>query len=175
MLSLTLVLVLFTQYLGCPIAPIEILCDNAALVDTVNRLITRSWPLFPNDTLAPSWDVVQCLVAHVKQLPATSTIRWIKSHQDDNIEFEKLSLRAQLNVRADELTGIAHETSDPQAFQYISTPSFREPSASLSWMTPSSAINYATRPAMSVALRQCIRIWQPSTCGRSRCLTLSIG
>ena len=35
-----------------------------------------------------------------------------------------LPLQAQLNVQADELTGIAHETSDPQAFQYIEYPFF---------------------------------------------------
>jgi hypothetical protein len=36
--------------------------DNLAVVDTFHNIISRSGPEFSNDTLRPSWDIIQCQV-----------------------------------------------------------------------------------------------------------------
>ena len=87
---------------------LQIVCDNEALVDTINQLLTQSRPEFPNDTLKPDWDVLQCIRNTHQQTP-TVQIRWIKSHQDEDIHFKDLSLPAQLNCEADQLAREAHD------------------------------------------------------------------
>jgi hypothetical protein len=45
----------FSQYTTNTFAPIELLCDNDALVKKVEKLRKSIRPEFPNDALAPSW------------------------------------------------------------------------------------------------------------------------
>jgi hypothetical protein len=42
-------------------------------------------PEFPNDTLAPSWDVLQQITKNLWKFPEASSLRWIPGHQDDKL------------------------------------------------------------------------------------------
>jgi hypothetical protein len=59
LLSITNLVTLPMQYTTSIFAPIELLCNNDALVKKVEKLRKSTRPEFPNDTLAPSWDVLQ--------------------------------------------------------------------------------------------------------------------
>jgi hypothetical protein len=59
-------------------------CDNKATVDTVNRLLTRQRPDFPNDSLRPSWDLLQSLRTYYRTHP-TLALGHILGHQDKNV------------------------------------------------------------------------------------------
>ena len=112
MLSLTVFLQLIRQYFNLPPQPTKIFCDNEALVKTIKKLTKRLRPAFANDTLVPSWDVIQAIHR------ITATLTWIgedgvtkplftfqhvKGHQDDKTPHHLLSPEAKLNCRADEL------------------------------------------------------------------------
>jgi hypothetical protein len=58
LLSITTLVTLLMQYKKNTFAPIELLCNNDALVKKVEKLRKSKRPEFPNDTLAPSWDVL---------------------------------------------------------------------------------------------------------------------
>jgi hypothetical protein len=47
------------QYTTTTFAPIEHLCNNDALVKKTEKMRKSTRPEFPNDTQAPSWDVLQ--------------------------------------------------------------------------------------------------------------------
>jgi hypothetical protein len=47
-------------------APIELLCDNDALVKKVEKLRKSTKPEFPNDTLSPSWDALQRITENLQ-------------------------------------------------------------------------------------------------------------
>jgi hypothetical protein len=79
-------------------APIELLCDNNALVKKVEKLRKSTRPEFPNDTLVPSWDVLQRITKNLRKLPEESSLQWIPSHQDDKSPIEQLPPDARLNV-----------------------------------------------------------------------------
>jgi hypothetical protein len=94
------------QYTTNTFAPIELLCDNDALVKKVKKLRKSTRPEFPNDTLAPSWDVLQRITKNLRKFrEEESSLRWIPSHQDDKTPIEQIPLDARLNVRADKLAG----------------------------------------------------------------------
>jgi hypothetical protein len=59
LLSITTMVTLLMQYTTNTFAPIGLLCDNDALVKRVEKLRKSTRPKFPNDTLAPNWDVLQ--------------------------------------------------------------------------------------------------------------------
>jgi hypothetical protein len=59
LLSITTLVTLLMQYTTNTFAPIELLCDNNALVKKIEKLRKSTRPEFLNDTLAPSWDVLQ--------------------------------------------------------------------------------------------------------------------
>jgi hypothetical protein len=59
LLSLVTLLDLMSKFFHRPLPPITILCDNLSVVQTLNSIITRVRPVFPNDTLRPSWDIIQ--------------------------------------------------------------------------------------------------------------------
>jgi hypothetical protein len=58
LLSITSLVTLLLQYTTSTFAPIELLCDSKALVKKVKKLRKSTRPEFPNDTMAPSWDVL---------------------------------------------------------------------------------------------------------------------
>ena len=59
------------------------------------------------------WDVLYALHRTIKTFPATISVEWVASHQDDdpNVNISDLPLGAQLNIEADKLatTGL-HES-----------------------------------------------------------------
>jgi hypothetical protein len=89
--------------LGCPSK--KLLCNNDALVKKVENMWKSKRPEFANDTLAPSWDVLQRKTKNLRKLPEESSLRWIPSHQDDKTPIEQLPPDARLNVRADKQAG----------------------------------------------------------------------
>jgi hypothetical protein len=58
LLSVTTLVTLLMQYTTNTFTPIELLWDNDALVKKVKKLRKSTRPEFPNDTLAPNWDVL---------------------------------------------------------------------------------------------------------------------
>jgi hypothetical protein len=59
LLSITTLVIPLMQYTTDTFVPVELFCDNDALVKKVEKLQKSTRPDFPNDTLAPSWDVRQ--------------------------------------------------------------------------------------------------------------------
>eukprot|EP00957_Ditylum_brightwellii_P065333 4955442-Ditylum_brightwellii.AAC.1 len=55
------------------------------------------------NTLEPVWDVVAQVADTLKQYNSLITITHVKSHQDDNTLFDKLTMPARLNIAADNL------------------------------------------------------------------------
>jgi hypothetical protein len=105
LLSITTLVTLLMQYMTNTFAPIELLYDNNALVTKIEKLRKSTRPEFPNDTLAPSWDVLQRITKNLRKFPEESSLQWIPSHQDDKTPIEQLPPDARLNVRADRLAG----------------------------------------------------------------------
>jgi hypothetical protein len=93
------------QYTTNTFVPIEFLCDNDALVKKVEKLRKSTRPEFLNDTLGPSWGVLQRITKNLRMFPEESSLRWIPSHQDDKTPIEQLPPDARRNVRADKLAG----------------------------------------------------------------------
>jgi hypothetical protein len=98
LLIITTLVTLLMQYITNTFAPIEPLCDNDALVKKVEKLRKSTRPEFPNDTLAPSWDILQGITKNLQEFPEGSSLRWIPSHQDDKSLIELLLPDARLNV-----------------------------------------------------------------------------
>jgi hypothetical protein len=59
LLSITTLVTVLMQYTTNTFAPIELLCDNDAVMKKIEKLRKSTSPEFPNDTLASSWDVLQ--------------------------------------------------------------------------------------------------------------------
>jgi hypothetical protein len=93
------------QYTPNTFAPIGLLCDNDALAKKVEKLRNSTRSVFPNDTLAPSWDVLQRITKNLQQFKEASSLWWIPSHQDDKTPIEQLPPDARLNIQADKLAG----------------------------------------------------------------------
>ncbi|KAG7358422.1 reverse transcriptase RNA-dependent DNA polymerase [Nitzschia inconspicua] len=74
-------LFLLREYYDLTLAPMQVYCDNEALVKNVNKAREQSRPQFPNDALKASWDVLQAVVRLAKLLPEI-TFHHIKGHQD---------------------------------------------------------------------------------------------
>jgi hypothetical protein len=62
------------QYTPNTFAPIGLLCDNDALAKKVDKLRKSTRPAFPNDTLAPSWDVLQRITKNLQQFKEASSL-----------------------------------------------------------------------------------------------------
>jgi hypothetical protein len=103
---ITTLVTLLLQYTTSIFAPIELFCDNEAVVKKVKKLRKSKRPEFPNDTLAPSWDDLHRVTKNLQKFPGESSIQWIPSHQDNKIPIEhQLPPDARLNIRADRLAG----------------------------------------------------------------------
>ena len=57
----------------------------------------------PNATLESSWDLLAEIWVAYRELGDRVQIGWVKGHQDNETPYEDLSLKAQLNVDADQL------------------------------------------------------------------------
>jgi hypothetical protein len=85
-------------------------CDNLALVNNIAKIQRSRRPTFPNETLRPSWDILQSICQHITINP-TLQLQHVKGHQDATTEFDDLPLPAKLNVEADKLATSFHQTS----------------------------------------------------------------
>ena len=97
---------IFQFYNKDPTGQVSLHCDNEALVNTVNKIITRARPDFPNDTLEADWDIIHEIVLLLRA--HDQSVSWIASHQDEDTPKEDLPLAAQLNCEADTLADEAH-------------------------------------------------------------------
>jgi hypothetical protein len=80
----------------------KLLCDNEALVKTINRL--RARPLTPNFFYTPDADIIReilVLISFISNQGETVEVKHIKGHQDR--QNRNLSTDALLNVEADTL------------------------------------------------------------------------
>ncbi|KAG7351349.1 hypothetical protein IV203_010709 [Nitzschia inconspicua] len=97
-------LFLLREYYDLTLAPMQVYCDNEALVENVNNAREQSRPQFPKDALKANWDVLQAVVRLAKLLPQI-TFHHIRGHQDTQVALDKLSRPAKLYVQADKLAG----------------------------------------------------------------------
>ncbi|KAG7374486.1 hypothetical protein IV203_013581 [Nitzschia inconspicua] len=109
-------LFLLREYYDLSLAPMQVYCDNKALVENVNKAREQSRPQFPNDALKASWDVLQAVVRLAKLLPQI-TFHHIRGHQDTQVALDKLSRPAKLNVQADKLAGSYQHLSSHKNIQ----------------------------------------------------------
>ncbi|KAG7366658.1 hypothetical protein IV203_029328 [Nitzschia inconspicua] len=109
-------LFLLREYYDLTLAPMQVYCDNEALVKNVNKAREQSRPQFPNDALKASWDVLQAVVRLAKLLPQI-TFHHIRGHQDTQVPLDKLSRPAKLNVQADKLAGSYQRLSSHKTIQ----------------------------------------------------------
>jgi hypothetical protein len=82
---------------------IKVYCDNIALVNWINRLLTDT--SIPRMYIKPKTDVIMQIVHDLNQLALlhiTIQIHHVKGHQDLIIPYTDLSRPAQLNVDADQ-------------------------------------------------------------------------
>jgi hypothetical protein len=59
LLSLLIFLFLVHQFANTPIPHVKLLCDNKPLIEKVDVMAKCPRPKFPNETLEPSWAVLQ--------------------------------------------------------------------------------------------------------------------
>jgi hypothetical protein len=83
-----------------PTWKIKMICDNEGLITRLQEAIQYT-STFPNDTLKPDWDLTNAIVSTLQATQLQTTFQHIKGHQDKHVEYEYLSLEAQLNCDAD--------------------------------------------------------------------------
>jgi hypothetical protein len=110
LLSVTTFLHLLETYFTHPLQPTTIWCDNQSIVNTVNKLTSRKRPEFPNETLRPSWDILQAICRNFKLHP-DFTLSHVKGHQDNLSDPSDLPFPAQLNIQADSLATTFQQVS----------------------------------------------------------------
>jgi len=110
-LSVVVFLNLLSTFFDQPLPEIKLYCDNKAVVDTVNSLLNLQRPDFPNDSLRPSWDLLQSLRTYNQKHP-TLALGHILGHHDKNVPVDQLPLPARLNVRVDALAGAFQAASN---------------------------------------------------------------
>jgi hypothetical protein len=86
LLSLAILLDLMSKLFHSPLPAITIGCDNLSVVQTINSIITRARPVFPDDTLRPSWDIIQATCRTFQAHPSRS-LQHVKGHQDRTTNF----------------------------------------------------------------------------------------
>jgi ribonuclease HI len=95
-----------------PMPPnIHSLTDSESLIKTIQRFIRRTRPVFPSDTMEPSWDIIQAVVRLQKRFEHYS-IAHVKGHRDREVRPEDLTIQEQMNVEADRLAGEFQDESN---------------------------------------------------------------
>jgi len=87
---------------------LRMLSDNQALVHELQKIRSRTRPAFPNDSLRPSWDVLQAILTVWSDFPESS-LEHVRGHQDRDQERHELDIPAQLNCEADDLASAAYQ------------------------------------------------------------------
>jgi hypothetical protein len=108
LLSPVTLLDLMSKFFHRPLPPITIWCDNLSVVQTINSIITRVRPVFPNDTRRPSWDIILATCRTFQAHPSVS-LQHVKGRQDRTTTFWNLPLEAQLNIQAEKVATALHE------------------------------------------------------------------
>jgi len=118
----------------------ELLCDNLSMIEKVQTLQKHQRDPYPNTTLAAEYDVLAQIQACFKDMEPSNkpTLLHIKGHQDDDTPYERLPIRAQLNVDADRLA--AEYLDDHPDGQYTTTPLF--PASGATIHTPDGSCTY---------------------------------
>lgn len=82
----------------------ELKSDSKSMIQVIHRHQGYAH-IFPNATMASDWDVIAEITQTLKTLTdaLTPTLSHIKGHQDRTKSYDKLPLRAQLNIDADKL------------------------------------------------------------------------
>jgi hypothetical protein len=111
LLSLITFLHLLGIYFNSPLPPTDNWCDNLAVVKTVNKVRSRKRPEFPNETLTPSWDILQAIRTKFRLHPELS-LSHVKGHQDKSTDPSELPFQSQLNIQADALATSFQATSN---------------------------------------------------------------
>ena len=83
---------------------IEVFSDNKALTGRVNDILHQPHPLFTNQTLTPSYDLMQAIITKCRCLPGI-TVDWVKGHRDRDVSAAQMKPQERLNVIADALAG----------------------------------------------------------------------
>jgi hypothetical protein len=107
MLSVLCYIVHLFRYFNTPLPAhlhLTLWSDNQALIEKVTLLLGLSRPIFPNETMEPSYDVLQAIVSRLKELSGAQ-VDWVKGHHDRDISMDEMSTQERLNVRADKLAG----------------------------------------------------------------------
>jgi hypothetical protein len=79
-----------------------IICNNQGLLKRIEEAIHWSYTT-PNVTLHAEWDIESVILTTYKELDLKFSFLHVKSHQDDAVPVESLTLETQLNVEADRL------------------------------------------------------------------------
>jgi hypothetical protein len=83
----------------------KLICDNARLLIRIEE--SSQWNyLTPNVPLRAEWDVESVILQYYKALGILFTFMHVKSHQDDTVDIQNLTLKSRLNVEADRLTTV---------------------------------------------------------------------
>jgi hypothetical protein len=101
---------LMSKFFHNPLRPITVRCDSMSVVQKIYSITTRARPMFPNDTLRPSWDIVEAICGTF-QAHSSHSLQHVKGHQDCATHCRNLSLEAQLNILADKLSSVFKERS----------------------------------------------------------------
>jgi ribonuclease HI len=91
--------------------PMTIWCDNISVVNTINKINQSRRPTFPNETLRPSWDILQAICRHFSR-HSHLTLQHVRGHQDATTNFRDLPFPAKLNIEADKLATSFQQSSD---------------------------------------------------------------
>ena len=97
LLSLLRFLIQLHLYTGTPAPKNEIHMDSESLISKISQMTTWN-TYFPAVTLQPKWDMLQAILNMIKKLSNHPQLSHIKSHKDDEHEYNSLTLAAQLNV-----------------------------------------------------------------------------
>jgi hypothetical protein len=111
LVSLMTFLHLLGIYYKSPLPPTDIWCDILAVVKTVNKSRSRKRPEFHNETLTPSWDILQGIRTKFRFQPDLS-LSHVKGHRDKSIEPSELPFQSQLNIQGDTLATCFQATSN---------------------------------------------------------------
>eukprot|EP00957_Ditylum_brightwellii_P151129 11507607-Ditylum_brightwellii.AAC.1 len=103
LLSVTRFLYQLQRYTQLTLAcNVSIYIDNKGVVTRATNQIKYEYD-YPYNTLEHDWDIIAQSAQYLWMLGSKLKVAHIKSHQDDNCDFDQLDLQAQLNVQANKL------------------------------------------------------------------------
>jgi len=101
MLSVSLFVALLTTHYESE----SVVSDNLELIKRSRNHLDYINP-YPNTTLTSDYGLTEHIYFTHKAYNINAKFEHINGHQDDNLEYQQLSPKAQLNIDADALAGI---------------------------------------------------------------------